>query len=106
MQSTAARGPDSNTNRCDLSMHRQHLSNLGLRGTASDSSQWAFLQCQEIMNTRPNVEIRWAPGHTNIEGNEAADSLADAEAKEPSAPFGQAAQPTVSGIRYNYYLIV
>ncbi|KAI1676084.1 hypothetical protein KJE20_14341, partial [Pyrenophora tritici-repentis] len=36
---------------------------------------------------------------TNIEGNEAADSLADAEAKEPSTPFGLAAQPTVSGIR-------
>ena len=70
-----------------------------LRGTASNSSQWAFLQCQEIMNARPNVKIRWAPGHTNIEGNEAADSLADAEAKEPSTPFGLAAQPTVSGIR-------
>ena len=51
------------------------------------------------MNARPNVKIRWAPGHTNIEGNEAADSLADAEAKEPSTPFGLAAQPTVSGIR-------
>jgi hypothetical protein len=46
-----------------------------------------------------HVKIRWAPGHTNIEGNEAADSLADAEAKEPSTPFGLAAQPTVSGIR-------
>ncbi|KAI1676233.1 polyprotein [Pyrenophora tritici-repentis] len=47
----------------------------------------------------PNVEVRWAPGHTDIEGNEAADNLADAEAKEPSTPFGLAAQPTVSGIR-------
>lgn len=70
-----------------------------LRGTASNSSQWAFLQCQEIMDTMPNVEVRWAPGHTDIEGNEAADNLADAEAKEPSTPFGLAAQPTVSGIR-------
>jgi ribonuclease HI len=70
-----------------------------LRGTASDSSQWAFLQCQKIMGTIPNIKIRWAPGHTNIEGNEAADNLAEAEAKEPSTPFGLAAQPTVSGIR-------
>jgi ribonuclease HI len=70
-----------------------------LRGTASNSSQWAFLQCQEMMNARPNVKIRWAPGHTDIEGNEAADRLADVEAKEPSTPFGLAAQPTVSGIR-------
>ncbi|KAF2843846.1 hypothetical protein T440DRAFT_523952 [Plenodomus tracheiphilus IPT5] len=51
------------------------------------------------MDTIPNVKIRRAPGHTNIEGNEAADNLADAEAKEPSTLFGLAAQPTVSGIR-------
>ncbi|RYN87203.1 hypothetical protein AA0119_g12584 [Alternaria tenuissima] len=51
------------------------------------------------MDTMPDIKIRWAPGHTNIEGNEAADSLADAEAREPSTPFGLAAQPTVSGIR-------
>lgn len=51
------------------------------------------------MDTMPNVTIRWAPGHTDIEGNEAADRLADAEAKQPSDPFGLAAQPTVSGIR-------
>ena len=39
-----------------------------------------------------NVRTRWASGHISIEVNEAADSLADAEAKEPSTPFGLAAQ--------------
>ncbi|KAI1676235.1 hypothetical protein KJE20_14167 [Pyrenophora tritici-repentis] len=40
----------------------------------------------------PNVEVSMGTRHTDIEGNEAADNLADAEAKEPSTPFGLAAQ--------------
>lgn len=50
------------------------------------------------MDTIPDINIRWAPGHTNIDGKEAADSLAEAEAEELSTPFGLAAQLTVSGI--------
>ena len=51
-----------------------------LRGDASDSSQWAFHNCQDVMQTH-DVKIRWAPGHTGIEGNEAADRLADLGAR-------------------------
>ena len=47
-----------------------------LQGNASTSSQWAFHQCQDAMAIH-NISIRWSPGHTGIEGNEAADLLAD-----------------------------
>ncbi|KAF7572499.1 hypothetical protein PtrM4_074040 [Pyrenophora tritici-repentis] len=43
-----------------------------------------------------NIQVRWSPGHTRIIGNEAADRLADAEAKAPSQPYGMAAEPTAS----------
>ena len=34
-----------------------------------------------------NVQLRWSPGHTDIEGNEKADQLAKAGAKEePEEP--------------------
>lgn len=69
-----------------------------LMGNASPTSQWAFLLCQEVMDTW-DVSIRWSPGHTGIEGNERADALADAEAKNPTQPTGTAALPTISGIR-------
>lgn len=29
------------------------------------------------MQTHYHIKIRWAPGHTGIEGNEAANKLAD-----------------------------
>jgi hypothetical protein len=68
-----------------------------LRGTASDSSQWAFHNCQGVMYTH-DIRIKWAPGHTGIEGNEAADKLADLGACQ-QCDTGPASQPTVSGIR-------
>jgi ribonuclease HI len=68
-----------------------------LRGDASNSSQWAFHECQDVMRTH-NVNIRWAPGHTGIEGNEAADALADLGARQ-QWDAGLASEPTVSGIR-------
>jgi hypothetical protein len=46
-----------------------------------------------------DVSIRWAPGHSDIEGNEAADKLANLEASQPSLPTGKAAMPTLSGIK-------
>jgi ribonuclease HI len=69
-----------------------------LRGNASTSSQWAFLQCQGAMEVF-DIQIRWSPGHTGIVGNEEADCLADLEAKSPSIPMGHAGYPTASGIR-------
>ena len=46
-----------------------------------------------------NIQVRWSPGHTGIIGNEAADRLADAEAKAPSQPYGMAAESTASRVR-------
>ena len=46
-----------------------------------------------------DVSIKWAPGHLGIEGNEAADRLANLEAHYPSLPTGKAAVPTLAGIK-------
>ncbi|KAH9859187.1 hypothetical protein J1614_012264 [Plenodomus biglobosus] len=46
-----------------------------------------------------HIQVRWSPGHEGIIGNEEADSLADAEARNPSPPYGMARHPTTSGIR-------
>ena len=70
----------------------------GLRGNASLSSQWAYKQCHNAMSIW-DISVKWAPGHTGIEGNEAADALADAEADHPQEPEGMASRPTISGIR-------
>ncbi len=70
----------------------------GLRGDAPPTSQWAFLECHGTIETH-DITIKWAPGHQGIEGNEAADRLANLEAKHPSAPAGKAATPTLSGIK-------
>lgn len=73
----------------------------GLRGTAAESSQWAFHACQDIIDLM-DVRIKWSPGHTGIEGNEEADVLANIAAS-PNRPIPssnpRADQPTVSGIR-------
>jgi ribonuclease HI len=45
-----------------------------------------------------NIRTKWAPGHTGIEGNEAADKLADLGASQRCAT-GPTSQPTISGIR-------
>ena len=70
----------------------------GLQGNASPSSQWAFKQCHNAMSIW-DISVKWAPGHTEIEGNEAADALAEVEAQHPQEPEGMASQPTISGIR-------
>ncbi|KAJ8115175.1 hypothetical protein OPT61_g3113 [Boeremia exigua] len=69
-----------------------------LRGDAPPTSQWAFLECYRAMETH-NVSIKWAPGHLGIEGNEAADRLANLEAQDPSPPTRKATMPTLSGIK-------
>ena len=69
-----------------------------LRGDASSSSQWAFHNCQDAMQTH-DIRIRWAPGHMGIEGNEAADKLADLGAATDEWDAAMASEPTVSGIR-------
>jgi ribonuclease HI len=69
-----------------------------LRGDAPPTSQWAFLECHGVMETH-DVSIKWAPGHLGIEGNEAADRLANLEAQDPSPPTGKATMPTLSGIK-------
>jgi ribonuclease HI len=68
-----------------------------LRGDAAVSSQWAFHLCQDAMQTH-DIRIRWAPGHTGIEGNEAADKLADLGTHLPY-DTGHASEPTASGIK-------
>jgi hypothetical protein len=46
-----------------------------------------------------DIRIRWSPGHTGIEGNEATDQLANTGALTPVlGDTDQASQPTVSGI--------
>lgn len=54
----------------------------GLRGQAPESSQATFLEFQQICETR-DVQVRWVPGHTGIQGNEEADVLAKNGAKLP-----------------------
>jgi hypothetical protein len=48
-----------------------------------------------------DVKIRWAPGHTGIEGNEAADKLAGLGVLQ-QWDAGLASEPTASGIRSVY----
>jgi hypothetical protein len=47
------------------------------------------------------VKIRWAPGHTGIDGNEAADKLVGLGAIQ-QLDAGLDSQPTASGIRSVY----
>ncbi|CZS92438.1 uncharacterized protein RAG0_02957 [Rhynchosporium agropyri] len=58
-------------------------------------------KCQDAMAVY-DISVRWSPGHTGIEGNEAADGYADVGCREPRWDGGPAGQPTVSGIRSVY----
>lgn len=69
-----------------------------IRGDPSPSSQWAFIGIQEAMAAY-DIHVKWSPGHTGIEGNEAADMLADIGAHHPQPTAGPQSKPTVSGIR-------
>ncbi|RAL58237.1 hypothetical protein DID88_002284 [Monilinia fructigena] len=51
-----------------------------MRANASNTSQWAFLECHTLID-RYKVGIKWSPGHMGIEGNEAADELANTPAR-------------------------
>ncbi|RYC80419.1 hypothetical protein BFJ63_vAg16695 [Fusarium oxysporum f. sp. narcissi] len=67
-----------------------------LRGAPSDSSQDAFLEFQALAASHGSTQVRWAPGHTDIPGNEQADKLAKAAS---SAPEPEGAQPTLAYLR-------
>lgn len=67
------------------------------RGKAATSSQWAFLQLHELLDSS-RVTIKWCPGHQDIPGNERADALARAGAQHgPTDP--EADRPSLSGVR-------
>jgi ribonuclease HI len=70
----------------------------GVRGNAPDTSQWAFLNCHAAMD-RHDICLKWAPGHMGIEGNEAADTLANRGALCEPPTEGPESCPTISGIR-------
>ncbi|KAJ3498163.1 hypothetical protein NLG97_g1340 [Lecanicillium saksenae] len=67
-----------------------------LRGTASDSSQAIFLEFQALALAHAATQVRWIPGHTDIPGNEEADTLAKAGSSLP-APLEAA--PTLAFLR-------
>jgi ribonuclease HI len=69
-----------------------------IRGIASDTSQWAFHNCQDAMQTH-DVHIKWSPGHMGIEGNKEADRLADKGANMIQFHDDIRDEPTISGIR-------
>ena len=52
---------------------------------------------QDAIQTH-DIRICWAPGHTGIKGNEAADKLADLGASQSQWDPSLTSEPTVSGI--------
>ena len=72
-----------------------------IRGNASDSSQWAFHKIQDAMQSK-DIRVKWSPGHQRIEGNEAADKLANRGSKQPPPRQGPESEPTLSGIKSNF----
>ena len=71
-----------------------------IRGNAASTSQWAFHEIQDIMQTH-DIGVKWAPGHMGIVGNEAADKLATFGSSQPWDP-GMPSEPTISGIKTQY----
>jgi len=68
-----------------------------LRGTPSATSQWAFLSFQEaVRNWQGRIQVKWAPGHMGIHGNELADKLAKDGLKAPRDPKSA---PTLAGVK-------
>ena len=68
-----------------------------LRGSASATSQWAFLSFHKAVSQwQGNINVRWSPGHMGIHGNELADKLAKDGLKAPMDPRSG---PTLAGIR-------
>jgi ribonuclease HI len=59
-----------------------------LHGRPSDSSQATFLEFKDLARQRGQINLRWAPGHMDIEGNEMADQLAKkgCEEEAPDTP--------------------
>jgi hypothetical protein len=70
----------------------------GIRGDAPETSQWAFLNVHTAME-QYDIRLKWSPGHMGIEGNEAADALANQGALSEPPNEGPESLPTVSGIR-------
>jgi len=68
---------------------------MGLMGDAPPSSQEAFLEFQEIAMIAA-VNIKWAPGHEGIEGNEEADRLAKEGSK---LPLRESSPATYAGVK-------
>lgn len=68
-----------------------------LRGNTFTSSQWAFVRCQEVIDTW-DTRVSWSPDPMGITGNEVAGGLADLEAHNPNGPSRKVAEPTVTGL--------
>lgn len=68
-----------------------------LKGNASDSSQWAFHNCQDAFSLA-EIRVRWSPGDTGIRGNEVADIAANPATPHPCTDL-LSQQPTICGIR-------
>ncbi|RAL65270.1 hypothetical protein DID88_001375 [Monilinia fructigena] len=66
--------------RADMDVHRQHLGDMVHAGKRVQHLPVAFLECHTLID-RYKVGIKWSPGHMGIEGNEAADELANTGAK-------------------------
>jgi len=71
-----------------------------IRGDAAATSQWAFHEIQDMMQTH-DVRVKWSPGHMDIIGNDAADKLAEEGCTQDWDP-GLPSEPTISGIKTIY----
>jgi len=70
-----------------------------INGTASASSQAAFIKFQRIAEQyRGKATIKWVPGHCDIQGNELADKLAK-EGAEAGHGVRVISQPTLAYVK-------